>query len=385
MNLHLQTTGVFAACTVLACVLGVGLLWLRDRSTYLRDWALSMLTLLLGFLLYGAAEQLPTLLGKVLANVLIVVSVLFTYTGYRRLLGLPVHERFQVLATAALFLAIWAVHSHALARMLFVNASVLVLSWLSLHLLLRQRRQAPQARQRPLSGTVLAMPAIAHGSSILVCLARMAYALTQDPSANTAGHSAQVLSLIVGAVGALAGAFGYTVLHGDRLRGELEHLARVDGLTGLPNRRAFDERLSQEWQRQRRHRTPLALMILDVDYFKRLNDELGHPVGDIALRRLGEALSKQVRAYDMVARVGGEEFCLLLPGCQAVDARARAQQLLKLDLNVPTPNGPRPFTLSIGITQARPDDADAQAMVARADEALYRAKQEGRHRCCEAE
>lgn len=375
MNFHLPTAAIFTVFTALACALGLGLLWLRDRSAYLRDWALSLCALLLGFTLYGLRDFLPSLLGNVLSTTFLLASVQLSYTGYARLFNRPVRAAGHWLVAATAFVLIAALHAEPRARSLSFNACLLLLSLACLHLLLRER----------IRWTAVGLPLLAHLSTVFVALSRMNYVLSQDALANTAGHSAQVLSLIIGAVGALAGAFGYGVLHGDRLRAELEHLARIDGLTGLLNRRAFDERLSQEWQRQRRHHTPLAVMVLDVDHFKRLNDELGHPTGDAALRRLGQALSAKARPYDVVARIGGEEFCLLLPGCQPAEARDRAQQLLQLDLHVPTPGGARPFTLSIGLAHARDDDANAQALLARADEALYRAKQEGRHRCCEAQ
>ncbi|MDP3653442.1 MAG: diguanylate cyclase [Rhodoferax sp.] len=165
----------------------------------------------------------------------------------------------------------------------------------------------------------------------------------------------------------------------------LTTLSMTDTLTGLPNRRAFDERLRLEFARQQRTECALALLVLDVDYFKGYNDRYGHPAGDAALQAVAQVLRQAcARASDLAARTGGEEFSVLLPETDAQGAQdiARHIQLLLQAQALTHENSAvaEVVTLSIGIAIAR--EESAQAFVQRADRALYQAKQQGRNRVC---
>ena len=171
-----------------------------------------------------------------------------------------------------------------------------------------------------------------------------------------------------------------------RLNRELERASATDGLTGLANRRAFDAALDQSRRRLQRIREPLSLLLLDLDYFKILNDRAGHPAGDEALRRFARILSEAVRRPgDFAARYGGEEFALILPDTDGPGALAVAQaigdSLASSGIAHPGGIGGR-LTTSIGLATVGPEDVEsADALVARADMALYQAKKEGRDRC----
>lgn len=160
-----------------------------------------------------------------------------------------------------------------------------------------------------------------------------------------------------------------------RLHERLRRLAAVDGLTGLPNRRMFDDALAREVERARRSRRPLTLLLADIDRFKLVNDTHGHPVGDEVLRHVGRVLAGNLRTGDLAARYGGEEFGILLPGCAALDGAAIAE---KLRGAVATSRGPVPVTVSVGVAELPADAADAATLLAAADTALYRAKAAGR-------
>ncbi len=166
-------------------------------------------------------------------------------------------------------------------------------------------------------------------------------------------------------------------------RDRLTRLSRIDALTGLANRRQFDETLLAEWNRARRSGTPIALALIDIDHFKQLNDGLGHPVGDARLRSVAEALAATAtRGGDLVARYGGEEFAAILPGIDANIAADLAERMRRdiagLGLASPAPGGI--VTVSIGLAALVPDAASEPAeLLAMADSALYGAKRSGRN------
>lgn len=153
--------------------------------------------------------------------------------------------------------------------------------------------------------------------------------------------------------------------------------AHTDALTGVLTRRAFDGALEREVLRSARDRRPLAMLLIDIDHFKRLNDTAGHQAGDEALRRLGELLRDEVRRTDVVARYGGEEFCVLLPDCGSADADALAMRICG-DVRERSKTWPSSLTVSIGVTTTPPQTADPGELVAAADRALYDAKAFGR-------
>jgi diguanylate cyclase (GGDEF)-like protein len=161
--------------------------------------------------------------------------------------------------------------------------------------------------------------------------------------------------------------------------------AVLDPLTGMHNRRHLDDRLRAELAFALRHLTPLSLLILDVDHFKRINDSLGHAAGDLALRMLAERLHRSVRAEDVVARFGGEEFAVIARGIKAVGALMLAERIRETVARMRTPYDQTviTFTISVGVVTMdadRPFDT-AEAMLKTADDALYKAKGSGRNRC----
>ncbi len=168
---------------------------------------------------------------------------------------------------------------------------------------------------------------------------------------------------------------------------QLQRLSHQDGLTGLFNRRHFDDTILREWRRLRREQAPLGLLMLDVDYFKRFNDELGHQAGDDALRQLAAALNRALtREGDCICRYGGEEFAVILPGAdasQCLQAAGRVHEAVaKIAIHHPkTSVASGLLTVSIGAASLIPaSDKTPDELIRQADLALYQAKTNGRNR-----
>jgi diguanylate cyclase (GGDEF)-like protein len=166
---------------------------------------------------------------------------------------------------------------------------------------------------------------------------------------------------------------------------QLESLATRDGLTGLPNRRSFDERLTEEARRSTRDRRPLSLLMIDIDYFKPYNDTYGHQKGDECLRTVARAIEGALwRASDFAARYGGEEFAVVMPDTSLAGAVLMAERLLKavedLRLDHVASGAVGRVSVSIGGVAALAPDLLPAKLIECADAALYRAKRDGRNR-----
>lgn len=161
----------------------------------------------------------------------------------------------------------------------------------------------------------------------------------------------------------------------DRLRAE----GGLDHLTGLANRRRFRAALTRELERWRRYGAPCALLMLDVDYMKAINDKYGHPAGDAVLRHIAQVLAKVSRNNDTAARVGGEEFALLLAGTSDVKAEAAARRLVEILAEQPV-EGVGNITVSIGLAACPAHANSERTLYVASDKALYVAKNEGRNR-----
>lgn len=170
-------------------------------------------------------------------------------------------------------------------------------------------------------------------------------------------------------------------------RGDLlENLAGLDGLTGIANRRRFDETLAVEWHRAQRAKFSVAIILLDIDFFKPYNDHYGHPQGDDCLRRVAGGLTTTLRrASDFLARYGGEEFVAILANCEMTEALAVAEQMRERIAELAIPHGysrvASYVTISLGVAARVPELTDVAAdLIAAADAALYQAKRAGRNR-----
>jgi diguanylate cyclase (GGDEF)-like protein/PAS domain S-box-containing protein len=194
--------------------------------------------------------------------------------------------------------------------------------------------------------------------------------------------------------GRMEGFNGFSIDIGETVRAEealkaanekLKYLSVMDGLTGIPNRRKFDEYLLREWKRHLREKTPLSLILSDIDHFKYYNDTYGHQAGDECLQKVAETIQACAkRSIDLAARYGGEEFAVILPGTDAAGAKKIAE-LIRINVqnlamkHENSPTAPH-VTLSLGVATLMPEsDQDVTALIGLADKTLYEAKEQGRN------
>jgi two-component system cell cycle response regulator len=163
---------------------------------------------------------------------------------------------------------------------------------------------------------------------------------------------------------------------------EIYQLGVIDHLTGVNNRRNFDDACAREFSRARRHDRALSLLMIDIDYFKQVNDRFGHPAGDEVLQEVARALASRLGSEETIARYGGEEFAILLPEARAERARRVGEKLRaaveRLEIGAQAKR--IPITISVGVAELARDDRSGTDLVRRADEALYAAKHAGRNR-----
>jgi two-component system cell cycle response regulator len=189
------------------------------------------------------------------------------------------------------------------------------------------------------------------------------------------GMTNRIVSLVV--IGVTVFGMGKLAAYEERLLLE----SMTDPLTGLLNRRYFNEQTQKEVARSRRHGLRFSVLMIDIDHFKRINDTYGHATGDQAIKAVAEVCDKALRPQDILARYGGEEFVLTLPHTDAEGASVVAERIRQTveRIELAAEPGPVRFTVSIGISTYQ-KDMPLEQIVGRADEALYKAKQSGRNR-----
>jgi diguanylate cyclase (GGDEF)-like protein len=175
--------------------------------------------------------------------------------------------------------------------------------------------------------------------------------------------------------------FAFMLLINYTLANELKELASTDSLTGILNRRTIEVEVMRQLAQVKRSGENVAIMMIDVDHFKQINDRFGHPAGDEVLRQLANLMRSIVRGTDYIARYGGEEFCILLPGTGEIQAAALAERFRRLysEMSIDWNGNALESTVSIGVADSRQAGGDMETLIKAVDIALYQAKRQGRN------
>jgi diguanylate cyclase (GGDEF)-like protein len=343
--------------------------WRAAEGQFAGFW----LALALGLLLYVPA--LPS--GHALRNlgdVLIVAGAALQYRGMALYWRRPPHDLAAqtgvLLLVGVIAVSLSQAHGHAW-RVAAVCVGVACALSATAGLVWRRGRAA-----NPAFGALLAA---AYGAMAAVLLLRAAQALASNAatkvSIDAPGRGSLALVILVMFIGGLMNLAQVRLVLG-RLLQRLTEQAQTDALTGTANRRGLLRALEALHQRAQRGGHGYALLMVDVDHFKAINDRHGHAEGDRVLQRVAQGLREGLRVGDVIARWGGEEFCVLLPRIAASDAHALAERMAD---RIAADDEPR-VTVSIGVAEVQAGLESAEQVLRRADAALYRAKEAGRNR-----
>lgn len=350
---------------------------LRSRIAGLKEWGAANLLAGMALVLYAYRRELPALIAYELTNTVYAAAMAMILAGFQRFFGRRVRWGVLGFGVAAVAFAIaWFHYRHdsyglrtltiAVFQSLICIGIVLVTAgardtW---------RSRYPYWFTQGMAVTIL----IGHAVRSIVYLADTgAQTSLLQPSASN------LFFLSLGNFVLPVLTFGAVMMVHDRMMAKAEHAANRDFLTGAWSRRAFFELAERELARTKRNRRSLALLLLDVDYFKRINDTVGHAAGDKVLTDVVAHAEVAIRHVDYLARIGGEEFAVLLPETERSAAMHVAERLRKALERPATTGLGVAYTVSIGLATWRGDESFHELM-SRADAALYAAKEAGRNR-----
>ena len=368
--------------TILSSVVMAGALLLlgwRNRQDGLQYWAAALLLAAAGYVLFLLRGLIPDVFSVVLGNVLVSASFALLLAAVRCFHALPMRWLAVLAPAACMVPLILGVGDNFSLRVSLVGGVMLlqVLWLLWLLWTLGQHRVDRGGR-----GAQLLMAGMALEALVLLARTISGVLIFQESSGFLQGNAVQTYSFMTAFVGLLVTSMGFVFMGKDRADAINHRLAAVDDLTGVANRRAIIAALDLDVARAVRSREPLALMMLDIDHFKQVNDRWGHQAGDAVLRAVAQGLQQRVRAQDLIGRYGGEEFLLVLPHTAREGAQQLAQELCAAVQATPCTWGEEsiPVTVSIGVfAGCLEPGVQSDQLLQAADSAMYRAKAAGRN------
>lgn len=378
-SLHLPTLSVALMLVSLALALAIGIAsWRQTERDGLAVWGWGLFLMAVAFALIQSRDMLPwPVLGLVAGYALLAASyatALMALAGFHqshwplwRLLA-------PVFGAAAVS---WWQADHHLLRGVMLNA-VFAVQWAGFLLAACRWRAAMPGRGR----RVLLVGAVLVLSLFLLRMAAFLLGHT-DVTRASVPNTVQVIAYLMGLAGLVIVTMGYVLMSKERVDAQHVQQSLIDVLTGVPNRKALVDQLHRTLAQASREQRPVAVLMLDIDRFKRVNDTWGHVAGDAVLAAVAQCLKGGLRAQDFMGRYGGEEFLVVLPGTGEAGAATLAEHLRTRVERLVVPWEPEDIrvTISIGVhvlPQAEP--AQMQAAIDAADHAMYAAKRTGRNR-----
>jgi diguanylate cyclase (GGDEF)-like protein len=328
-----------------------------------------------GTFLLASHGSLPQILTVTLAYCFVFGSFIFLYRGILRFLGsrrtslVPVFV--SCIALAVLFYYS-EIQENIVPRILAISLTIGLVRGLIAVELFRKSPTFPSPRAMRLFAAFMSFFAAVtvYGGIMTIVHGR--------PTGPFATDGAGTATLLAGVVSACLTGLFVLILASSEMIARSRDESQKDSLSGVLNRRGIEAKLAMELKHLQRSKSKLSVALIDVDYFKSINDIQGHAAGDAALRDVAETISRHLRGRDYLGRYGGDEFLLVLPQTPSGVALAVTERLNLAVTNHCQNDGSMPLTLSIGLTEAVLDD-DALSLIARADKALYQAKSDGRN------
>jgi diguanylate cyclase (GGDEF)-like protein len=347
-------------------------------------WTAGNATFTVGFFFVSLRNLIPDIFTVVLANVLLLTAAICFLEGTRLFRGKTIHKIFSVslIVVYTVFQSYYTfVNNDIGVRIIVISLLMAVIYGLvALELL---RNVLPDLRfPYWLTGSLFAF------YSIFMFARGLITELIPAPHDLFAPNMLQTITFLLAIFLGIAWTFGFLMLNSERLEFdlksaqlELERMAKIDFLTGIANNRFFFEAGASEVQRAQRYNRPLAVLMVDLDRFKKINDTYGHAIGDKALVKLAVICKNFLRNGDIFGRLGGEEFAILLPETDITGGGIIAERLLSAiaKTNIEVDNKILHITVSIGVAELLPDEDKLETLLKRADDAMYEAKRKGRN------
>lgn len=341
----------------------------------LEGWGSACLVLVMSSVLFGARGYLSVFYSSYAANILVITGILLMHRSLRAFNNWPPRHRYEVavvLAAAALLVWPTFIDDNYRLRIIIVsviNAGVFLAAGLTI---------SPMPAKRFVEYFTQIVFFLTAAVSALRCVAALLSVGLANPL--TDNSSIQFVYMATFSFSILSLSMGFIMMVNRRLHLQLEATALHDGLTGVFTRTAFFESANRELARTQRTGENAALLMIDLDNFKRINDRFGHLAGDHVLIDFVRRVRQVLRPHDLFGRYGGEEFVLLLPAMNQAEGREIAHRICELCQQA-SDSGTPPYTVSIGVTTIAPGSDDVNAFFGQADAALYRAKANGKNRC----